>query len=150
MFNFARKALIQVLPTAANLKRWNGVQDASCPLCAKGTTQTNEHVLFNCSSATALHRYTVRHNDILSILISWNKASISPNQSLYADISDTSVLPVCDLFCNCRPDLAIHDMNSIHILELTVCHETNMIISNEYKNNKYRNISVRVVGGCQS
>jgi len=142
LFNFARKALIQVLPTAANLKRWNRVQDASCPLCAKGTPQTNKHVLSNCSSATALHRYTVRHNDILSILISWIKASISPNQSLYADISDISVLPVCDLFCNCRPDLAICDMNSIHILELTVCHETNMIISNEYKKNKYRNISL--------
>ena len=33
-------------------------------------------------------------------------------------------------------------MNSIHILQLTVCHETHMIISNEYKKNKYRNISL--------
>ena len=41
LFNFARKALIQVLPTVANLKRWSRVQDASCPLCAKGTPQTN-------------------------------------------------------------------------------------------------------------
>ena len=49
---------------------------------------------------------------------------------------------MCDLFCNCRPDLVISDMISIHILELTVCHETNMIISNEYKKNKYRNISL--------
>ena len=38
LFNFARTALclIQVLPTAANLKRWNRIQDASYPLCAKG------------------------------------------------------------------------------------------------------------------
>ena len=34
------------------------------------------------------------------------------------------------------------DKNSIHILELTLCHETNMIISNEYKKNKYRSISL--------
>jgi hypothetical protein len=141
LFNFARKALIQVLPTAANLKRWKRVQDASCPLCPRGTPQTNKHVLSNCSSATALHRYTVRHNDILSLLISWIKASISPNQPLYADLSDANVLPVCDLFCNCRPDLAICDTNSIHILELTICHETNMVASKDYKKNKYRNIS---------
>ena len=36
LFNFARKALLQVLPTAANLKRWNRVQAPSCPLCACG------------------------------------------------------------------------------------------------------------------
>ena len=142
LFNFARKALIQVLPTAANLKRWNRVQDASCPLCAGGTPQTNKHVLSNCSSATALHRYTIRHNDILAILISWIKACISSSQSIYADLSDANVLPVCDLFHNCRPDLAICDTNSINILELTVCHETNMTVSNDYKKNKYRNISL--------
>ena len=36
LFNFARKALLQVLPTAANMKRWNRAQDASCVLCACG------------------------------------------------------------------------------------------------------------------
>lgn len=118
------------------------MQDASCPLCARGIPQTNKHVLSNCGSATALHRYTVRHNDILSLLISWIKLNISPNQSLYADLLDENVLPVCDLFCNCRPDLAVCDANSIHILELTVCHETNMVTSNDYKKNKYKNVSL--------
>ena len=33
-------------------------------------------------------------------------------------------------------------MNAIHILELTFYHETNMIVSNDYKKNKYRNISL--------
>ena len=42
LFNFARKALLQVLPTAANLKRWNRVEDPSCPLCACGQSQTNK------------------------------------------------------------------------------------------------------------
>ena len=64
LFNFARKAFLQVLPTAANLKRWNRTQDPSCPLCASGQTQTNKHVLSNCSCPTALHRYTVRHNAV--------------------------------------------------------------------------------------
>ena len=48
----------------------------------------------------------------------------------------------CDLFCNCRPDLAVFDANSIHILKLTVCHETNMVTSNDYKKNKYKNVSL--------
>ena len=39
------------------------------------------------------------------------------------------------------PDLAIVDNNSIHILELTGCHETNLISSHDYKSNKYKNIS---------
>ena len=62
---------------------------------------------------------------------------------MYADLSDTRVLPICDLFTNCRPDLAIVDNNSIHILELTVCRETNLISSHDYKSNKYKNISSR-------
>ena len=141
LFNFARKALLQVLPTAANLKRWNRVQDPSCPLCACGQSQTNKHVLSNCSNAAALRRYTVRHNDILSLLISWLTSVKSASQLLYADLSDTRVLPICDLFTSCRPDLAVVDNNSIHILELTVCHETNLISSHDYKSNKYKNIS---------
>ena len=42
VFNFARKALLQVLPTAANLKRWNRVQDASCVLCASAKPQNEQ------------------------------------------------------------------------------------------------------------
>jgi len=141
LFNFARKALLQVLPTAANLKRWSRVQDASCPLCACGKSQTNKHVLSNCGSLTALHRYTVRHNDVLSLLINWFKSNLAADQLLYADLSEPNILPVCDLFKSIRPDAAISDNKSIHTLELTVCHETNIIASRDYKRNKYRNIS---------
>ena len=83
LVQFHAQALIQVLPTAANLKLWNRVQDASYSLCARELPPTNKHVFFNCCSATALHRYTVI--DILSILISWLKAtcSISPSQTIY-------------------------------------------------------------------
>ena len=101
------------------------------------------HVLSNCSNAAALRRYTVRHNDILSLLVSWLTSVKSASQLLYADLSDTRVLPICDLFTNCRPDLAIVGNNSIHILELTVCRETNLISSHGYKSNKYKNISSR-------
>ena len=49
---------------------------------------------------------------------------------------------MCDLFQNFRPDTAVANNNSIQILELTVCHETNLISSRNYKVNKYKNISV--------
>ena len=152
LFNFARKALLQVLPTAANLKRWNRIQDPSCPLCACGQAQTNKHVLSNCGNAAALRRYTVRHNDILQPLISWLASIKSANQLLYADLSDAKVLPICDLFNNCRPDLAVVDSSSIHILELTVCHESNLISSHDYKSNKYKNIAScgsSLAGNCK-
>ncbi len=67
--------------------------------------------------------------------------SIKSASQLYAVLSDTDVVPICDLFNNYRPDLAIVDCNSIHILELTVCHETNFVSSHEYKSHKYKNIS---------
>ena len=140
LFNFARKALLQILPTAANLKRWNRTLDPNCPLCACGRPQTNKHVLSNCDCPTALHRYTVRHNSILSLIISWLRSNISIDQLLYADLSDQNVLPVCDLFQHFRPDIAIVSRHSVEILELTVCHESNLISSNNYKKNKYQDI----------
>ena len=141
IFNFARKAFLQVLPTAANLKRWGRTQDPSCPLCASGQPQTNKHVLSNCSCPTALHRYTERHNAVLALLITWLRSNISREQQLYADLVEVNVLPVCDLFISCRPDIAIVNRDSIHVLELTVCHETNMISSHDYKKSKYNDIA---------
>ena len=141
LFNFARKAFLQVLPTAANLKRWNRTQDPNCPLCACGQPQTNKHVLSNCGCPTALHRYTARHNSILALIVAWLRSSVSTGQLLYADLSESNVLLVCDLFQNFRPDIAIANNNSIQILELTVCHETNLISSRNYKVNKYKNIN---------
>jgi len=59
---------------------------------------------------------------------------------LHADLlgSDYKLLDV--LFQDLRPDIAIVHNNTIHLLELTVCHETNMIKSRDYKLNKYASI----------
>ena len=51
-----------------------------------------------------------------------------------------NVLPVGDLFQSYRPDIAVACADSIYVLELTVCHETNMIHSHDYKENKYKDI----------
>jgi hypothetical protein len=84
----------------------------------------------------------VRHNEVLSLIINWLRSSLSANQLIYADLSGSDILPVGDLFNGFRPDIAIADDNSICILELTVCHETNLISSRNYKHNKYKDISV--------
>src|SRR6266516_1892690 len=48
--------------------------------------------------------------------------------------------PVCDLFNGLRPDLAIVSPTKIVVGELTVCHETNLIKSRDYKLHKYSNL----------
>ena len=52
-----------------------------------------------------------------------------------------NIRPVADLFNNYRPDIAIADSNSICTLELTVCHETNVVSSQDYKRDKFANIA---------
>ena len=40
-----------------------------------------------------------------------------------------------------RPDIAITSATSVIVLELTVCHETNVTKSRDYKLNKYLNLN---------
>ena len=84
----------------------------------------------------------IQHNAVLSLLITWLRSAISAEQLLYADLVEGNVLPVGELFQNCRPDLAIVGRDSIHVFELTVCHETNMIRSRDYKKNRYKYIGL--------
>ena len=46
-----------------------------------------------------------------------------------------------EMFNRFRPDMVIINSDFIATLELTVCHETNMLLSRQYKLNKYANIS---------
>src|SRR5437867_3512348 len=102
---FIHKALLQVLPTAANLHRWKKISDPYCTLCRQNLMQTNKHVLSNCPSQVALLRYTARHNSVLYLVAKW-------------------------LFQNVRPDITILNESSVVTLELTICHESNLIKSN--------------------
>jgi len=136
--NFARKAMMNQLPTLHNLKIWNCSSSNQCPKC--GGDQTNKHVLSNCSSQDALARYTDRHNRILEVIAKWIVPQLKANQSLYCDLSVPGTRSICDLFNGVRPDLAVVSANKIVVGELTVCHETNLIKSRDYKLNKYAKI----------
>ena len=141
IFCFARKALQQQLPTAANLARWKRIVNPSCILCHSDKPQTNKHVLSNCESPVALKRYTNRHDQILEAMVNWLKISKNDSQSIVADLKCEGSVPVSDIFEDCyRPDICIIDSKSVYVLELTVCHETNLIKSKQYKMNKYENL----------
>ena len=142
LHNFARKALQQQLPTLANLARWKKVSNSSCPLCNKGAPQTNKHVLSNCSSDVALNRYTQRHNAVLYAIAEWIHSIKSADQQLFADVISSKFHPISALFNTTkRPDLATLQGTAITVIELTVCHETNLRKSKDYKLNKYRDIA---------
>ena len=48
--------------------------------------------------------------------------------------------PLSKLFQSLRPDIAILSLKGIDTLELTVCHETNLAKSKQYKSSKYTHI----------
>jgi len=59
---------------------------------------------------------------------------------LHADLPGSDYKPLDVLFQNLRPDIAIVHNNSIHLLDLTICHEMNIIKFRDYKLNKYASI----------
>ena len=89
----------------------------------------------------SLERYTRRHNNILQLLAEWISTTRSVNQSLYVDIHPDQWISVDKVFQqSSRPDLVLVDNSEISILELTVCHETHLTKSKQYKLDKYINI----------
>jgi hypothetical protein len=141
LYQFARKALQQQLPTKSNLARWKKTPDPTCDLCPGQKAQTNKHLLSNCSNPFILDQYLHRHNKILELITAWIDQNKSSSQSLFADI-DTGSDPINEVFHDsCRPDLILTDDSSVLILELTVCHESNLVKSKSYKLNKYKNIA---------
>jgi hypothetical protein len=99
------------------------------------------YVLSNCDAPVSLQRYTVRHDNILSGMVAWIGQHCSIDHTLYADIQASCSRPVTDLFVSLRPDIVVVTPDKAVILELTVCHETNLIKSKQYKQNKYKNLA---------
>ena len=137
IFNFVKKALQSQLPTRANLKRWGKAASEFCPLCHQ--VQSNKHVLSNCSNPVVLKRYTERHDKILTLLSNWLVSKIDNKVcKVFCDLPEFD--QISDLFSSLRPDLALMKGQNIKIIELTVCHETNLSNSRTYKIDKYKDI----------
>lgn len=134
--SFARKAVIRCLPTNANLLRWKKAASGDCPNC--GQIETDRHILNNCSSAAATGRYTWRHNAILLELVQYITPRLSTDQTLYGDLP--GLLNPSEIFLSHRPDIIILCDGVAHVLELTCCHELNVIKSKQFKRDKYTNL----------
>ena len=118
---------------------WGCSNTDSCPKC--GACQSNKHVLSNCSAPEALASYLDRHNKILTLVANWIQPNLKHPATLYCDLPIRDIRHISDLFNGVRPDLAIVDTSRVVVCELTVCHETNLTTSRNYKLNKYANIS---------
>ena len=138
LFRFVRKACQQQLPTASNLQLWKKVQSDKCNLC--GARQTNKHVLNNCSAVCVLEKYKRRHDRVLSILARWIKDQLRPDFVLFVDLSDPEFLSPSELFNSHRPDITVKQKNQLVTLELTICHETNVVTSRDFKVSKYTDL----------
>ena len=139
LFNFVRKAIQSQLPTLANLVRWGKQSLNLCPRC--NASQTNKHVLSNCSHPDVLKRYLERHNKILALLANWFSSKIKNDLTLFVDLPGSGFRQTQDLFNGVRPDLAIMSDKEILAFELTICHETNLESSKNFKRDKYKNLS---------
>ena len=123
--------------TAGNLFRWKKVESPNCGLC-KSREQSNKHVLSNCSAKCSLTRYTSRHDKILDILAQWLTSVKTNDTSLFADVSSGLYSKIDNVFEPvCRPDVVLVKKSRVFVLELTVCHESNLLKSKLYK---YENI----------
>ena len=66
---------------------------------------------------------------------------LKSSQILYCDLGVPGARPSCDLFNGFRPDLAVVSSTKIIDGELTVCHETNLQLSKDYKLQKYSQLA---------
>ena len=98
-------------------------------------------MLSHCAAKIALERYTSRHDNILNILAAWLKSVKQSDTSLFADISSDGYSRIDQVFEPvCRPDLILVKKSKVYVMELTVCHESNLLKSKLYKTNKYHDI----------
>jgi hypothetical protein len=138
LFNFVRKSIQGQMPTLSNLFKWGKSTSPSCPLCSQ--IQTNKHVFSNCASSVALSRYTQRHDSILEAIANWFANKIPLHCKMFVDLPHLKFHQCVDLFVGLRPDLAFVMNDKLYVLELTICHETNILNSKNYKLNKYKNL----------
>jgi len=141
IFSFCRRYLILALPTKANLKTWNIINDNTCILCNK-KPETQHHIISNCPTA-AEDRYKWRHDSVLYTIAHYLLNYTDNSYKLFVDIEGYENPAI--LFHSCRPDILLLKNDTLYVIELTVCFETNFIKSHEYKINRYRNLKDNLI-----
>ena len=88
---------------------------------------------------------TMINNLLPSMLFSFVRKALQqqlPTASVvFVDLNELAYKPLSELFISLRPDIAIKYQNRMSTLELTICHETNMKASKQFKSSKYNNLN---------
>ena len=121
------RACVDVLPSYANLRRWNKVLSDKCALC--GERETMRHVLTHCPVAVNQLRLNLRHDSILLHIVKQIHASNSqPGKRIIADVKghtlpDGGTIPPEVVVTGQRPDIVLIDEKSgdFELFELTSC-----------------------------
>ena len=83
---------------------------------------------------------------VLRIIADWLMVQLKNGAELFVDINDCPAFqPFSKVFDSLRPDIAIKTESSIITLELTICHESNISSSKDYKINKYKNLDTHLL-----
>src|ERR1700743_3436095 len=75
------------------------------------------------------------------MLADWLSSKLDNKSTLFVDLRGCKCKQVTDIFTSVIPDLVIVTENTVLIVELTICHETNLRSSKSYKENKYKDIN---------
>ena len=123
---FALNAASDTLPHNSNLGKWyrRSCTD-QCKLCGK--KQTLLHVLNNCEVALNLCCYNTRHDYILLLIVTAAQAYGSASYQLAADLpEDQYHFPSHITPTDLLPDIVLwsDSQQTLNIIELTVCYET--------------------------
>ena len=132
-YDFLNRYLNNSLPTLKNMLLWGTSNSMSCLDC--GNSQTLLYVMSG--SEKHLHQggYTWRHNSILKALASFLlPCSIGELHLDFEGFRSPSEVTGDSK----RPDmLIVRPDGTLHLVELTVCYETNMPKNAQIKSNRY-------------
>ena len=153
--SFLIRAGIDVLPSPANLQRWNIQPDSTCSLC-NSRPCTVSHILNGCPTALNQGRYTWRHDSVLSHLLKLIQSTLS-EVTIYADLpghralnNPPSTIPPSLVATSARPDIVIISGSSIHLLELTVPSNTVKNIMNARVRKQSKTNYIHLVNDLES
>ena len=143
------KAIIDALPSRANLKRWTLIKPGceACPLCLG--LQTTVHVLSACPRTLGKRRW--RHDSILSALVGFVENRLLPTAEILVDLVHHArsyrVFPPEFGETSLRPDLLIVDRvrRKFAIIELSVPAEENINVRHDKKVAKYQPLQRNVI-----
>ena len=142
-FKFSLNSAVDTLPHNANLCLWKKREKDTCALC--GERQTLIHTLNICKVARDARKFNIRHDAVLTEIVSIISAYMPATAELTTDLGSYT-FPQHIVTTDLRPDIVWWDDTSrkLCMVELTVCFETLFNEAAERKTIKYEDIKQRV------